>query len=51
MESWNEDHCRKIVTAAIGKSISFDILSWRPWVLSRKVAKSYRVGNVFLYVF
>ncbi|KFY88038.1 hypothetical protein V500_06606 [Pseudogymnoascus sp. VKM F-4518 (FW-2643)] len=48
VESWNEELCRKVVTAAIGKPISFDVLSWRPWVLSRKVAKSYRVGNVFL---
>ncbi|OBT95954.1 hypothetical protein VE01_06026 [Pseudogymnoascus verrucosus] len=48
VENWNEEHCRKVVTAAIGKSILFDILSWRPWILSRKVAKSYRVGNVFL---
>ncbi|KXH26613.1 FAD binding domain-containing protein [Colletotrichum simmondsii] len=27
---------------------NFDIKSFRPWVLSRKVAKEYRRGNVFL---
>ncbi|KIW10485.1 hypothetical protein PV08_11449 [Exophiala spinifera] len=48
VESWNEDVCRQTVTSAIGKDISFDILSYRPWVLSRKVARSYRQGNVFL---
>ncbi|KAK0111364.1 hypothetical protein ONS95_001726 [Cadophora gregata] len=48
VESWNEAHCRKVLNAAIGKSIPFDVLSWRPWVLSRKVAESYFKGNVFL---
>jgi len=48
VESWDEQHCHKVVTTAIGKSIPFDVLSWRPWVLSRKVAESYSVGNVFL---
>jgi hypothetical protein len=38
------------VTAAIGTSVPFDVLSYRPWVLSRKVAESYRVRNVFLQV-
>jgi hypothetical protein len=49
-ESWDEQHCRKILTVAIGCSIPFDVFSWRPWVLSRKVAERYSVGNVFLYV-
>jgi hypothetical protein len=48
VDSWNEEHCRKVLTAAIGKTIPFDVLSWRPWVLSRKVAESYNIGNVFL---
>ncbi|KAG9234664.1 3-propionate hydroxylase [Amylocarpus encephaloides] len=48
LESWSDELCRKTVTAAIGTSIPFDVLSYRPWVLSRKVAESYRVGNVFL---
>jgi len=48
VESWDEAHCRKVLTAAIGKSIPFDVLSWRPWILSRKVAESYYKGNVFL---
>ncbi|KAJ5683239.1 hypothetical protein N7462_006404 [Penicillium macrosclerotiorum] len=48
VESWNEEHCRKVVDAAIGTKVPYDILSYRPWVLSRKVAYSYRVGQVFL---
>ncbi|CZR64181.1 uncharacterized protein PAC_14078 [Phialocephala subalpina] len=48
VKSWNEQHARKVVTAAIGKPVPFDVLSWRPWVLSRKVAESYSQGNVFL---
>ncbi|KAF8851507.1 hypothetical protein BDZ45DRAFT_679079 [Acephala macrosclerotiorum] len=48
VKSWNEQHAHKVVTAAIGKSIPFDILSWRPWILSRKVAESYSQGNIFL---
>jgi len=48
VESWNEKLARSIVTAAIGKEIPFDVLSFRPWILSRKVARQYRVGNVFL---
>ncbi|KAJ5570413.1 uncharacterized protein N7459_009843 [Penicillium hispanicum] len=48
VESWNEGHCRKVVDAAIGAKVPYDVLSYRPWVLSRKVAHSYRIGNVFL---
>ncbi|GAB1192985.1 hypothetical protein APSETT444_002187 [Aspergillus pseudonomiae] len=48
VESWNEEHCRKVVDAAIGANVKYDILSFRPWILSRKVAKSYRDGQVFL---
>ncbi|PVH79348.1 3-propionate hydroxylase [Cadophora sp. DSE1049] len=48
IESWDEAHCRNVLTAAIGKSIPFDVLSWRPWILSRKVAESYYKGNIFL---
>ncbi|KAF4412150.1 Tetracenomycin polyketide synthesis hydroxylase TcmG [Colletotrichum fructicola] len=47
-EAWSEDLARATVTAAIGKDIPFKILSYRPWVLSRKVAKEYRRGNTFL---
>ncbi|CAG8381778.1 unnamed protein product [Penicillium salamii] len=48
VESWNEDRCRKVVDAAIGAKIDYDILSFRPWILSRKVARSYRESGVFL---
>ncbi|KAJ6196446.1 FAD binding domain-containing protein [Bipolaris maydis] len=48
VESWNEDFCRQVLKGAIGKDVSPTILSYRPWILSRKVAKSYRQGNAFL---
>ncbi|RAO70423.1 uncharacterized protein BHQ10_006435 [Talaromyces amestolkiae] len=48
VESWNEQHCRKVVDAAIGTKAKYDVLSFRPWILSRKVANTYRVGRVFL---
>lgn len=48
VESWDEKHCREVVDAAIGVKVPYDILSSRPWVLSRKVAHSYRKGQVFL---
>ncbi|KAG0647329.1 2,4-dichlorophenol hydroxylase [Hyphodiscus hymeniophilus] len=47
-DSWNNELCRRIVTAAIGASVDFEVLSYRPWTLSRKVAESYREGNVFV---
>ena len=47
-ESWTEIQCRKIVDKAIGQKIEYDILSFRPWILSRKIARSYRAGKVFL---
>ncbi|KAB8207004.1 FAD binding domain-containing protein [Aspergillus parasiticus] len=46
--SWNESLCRKVVNAAIGTNVPYDVLSYRPWILSRKVAKAYRVNRVFL---
>ena len=48
VESWTEAQCRKIVDKAIGQKIKYDILSFRPWILSRKIARSYKAGNVFL---
>lgn len=49
LELWTEETARETVRAAIGREdVHFDILSYRPWVLSRKVAKQYQVGNVFL---
>jgi hypothetical protein len=47
-EAWSEDLCKEVLTGAIGQSHSAKILSYRPWILSRRVAKSYRRGNVFL---
>ncbi|ETS87827.1 hypothetical protein PFICI_01655 [Pestalotiopsis fici W106-1] len=48
VESWTEELSRTVVAAAIGTDIPFDVLSYRPWILSRKVANQYSVGNVFL---
>lgn len=50
VESWNEETCRKIVNAAIGIEIPYDVISYRPWIISRKVAKQYRMDQVFLLV-
>ncbi|KAJ2900058.1 hypothetical protein MKZ38_002676 [Zalerion maritima] len=47
-ETWNQELCRQTVSAAIAQDIPFEILSYRPWVLSRKVANQYSRGNVFL---
>ncbi|KAK7890763.1 hypothetical protein LTR67_007972 [Exophiala xenobiotica] len=48
VESWNQELCRQTILSAIGTDVPFDILSYRPWIFRRKVAKSYRAGNVFL---
>lgn len=58
-ETWTEDTARDAVRAALGldnskinhqqeKEVPFKVLSWRPWILSRRVARSYREGRVFL---
>ncbi|KAJ5745501.1 hypothetical protein N7520_010683 [Penicillium odoratum] len=48
VESWDEKHCREVIDAAIGVKLPYDVLSYRPWILSQKVAQSYRMGQVFL---
>ena len=48
VETWNEALCRQVVTSALGTDAEFDVLSYRPWLLSRKVAKQYRIDRVFL---
>jgi hypothetical protein len=40
----NETFCRKVVNAAKGTKLPYDVLSYRPWILSIKVAKSYRAN-------
>ncbi|KPM41581.1 hypothetical protein AK830_g4957 [Neonectria ditissima] len=47
-ETWDQDLCRTTLKAAIGQDVPFNVLSYRPWLLSRKVAKQYRQQNVFL---
>ncbi|TID17558.1 FAD binding domain-containing protein [Venturia nashicola] len=48
VESWTTEHAREVVAAAIGKDVPFDLLSFRPWVLSRKVANQYSQGRIIL---
>lgn len=48
VDTWNTELCSRVVTAAIGQDVPFSILSYRPWILSRKVAQKYHVGNIFL---
>ncbi|KAF4415062.1 3-propionate hydroxylase [Fusarium acutatum] len=48
VEAWNEQLCHEVLKGAIGKDIDSRVLSYRPWILSRKVAKTYLLGNVFL---
>lgn len=45
---WTREHAHKTVIAAIGKDVPVEVLSYRPWTFSRRVAKSYRAGRVFL---
>lgn len=47
--SWTEDIARETVRSAIGRDdVPFNVLSYRPWILSRKVSKQYHIGNIFL---
>lgn len=48
VEKWTEQHAHDVVMATIGKQIPIEVLSFRPWVLSRKVAEIYQDGRVFL---
>ncbi|EXA44173.1 hypothetical protein FOVG_05673 [Fusarium oxysporum f. sp. pisi HDV247] len=48
VDMWNKDLCQQVLKGAIGKDMSPKVLSYRPWILSQKVAKVYREGNVFL---
>lgn len=49
VEDWSEDlRRRQVLQGAIGKDNSPKVLSYRPWILSCKVANSYRKGNGFL---
>ncbi|TDZ60841.1 Tetracenomycin polyketide synthesis hydroxylase TcmG [Colletotrichum trifolii] len=47
-EAWSEELARSTVSAAIGQDVPLEILSFRPWVLRRRVAKQYQYGNTFL---
>ncbi|TDZ32890.1 putative polyketide hydroxylase [Colletotrichum spinosum] len=47
-EAWSEELARSTVSAAIGQDVPLEILSFRPWVLRRRVAKKYQHGNTFL---
>jgi 2-polyprenyl-6-methoxyphenol hydroxylase-like FAD-dependent oxidoreductase len=47
-ETWDEPFCRKIVDSALGAHVPYSIKSFRPWIMRRSVAKTYRKGNIFL---
>jgi hypothetical protein len=49
VETWTEDMAKAKIRGAIGSDdVSFDILSFRPWVFRRQVAVTFQKGNVFL---
>ncbi|KAK7432759.1 hypothetical protein QQZ08_000619 [Neonectria magnoliae] len=48
-DTWDQDLCRTTLKVAIGQDVPFNVLSYRPWLLSRKVVKQYRQQNVFLF--
>ncbi|CZR66563.1 uncharacterized protein PAC_16464 [Phialocephala subalpina] len=48
VETWDEALCRKIVDSAFGTEVPYSIKSFRPWIMRRQVAKTYRKGNIFL---
>lgn len=49
VETWTEELCRAKIRGAIGKDdVPFDILSFRPWVFRRQVARTFQEGNIFL---
>jgi 2-polyprenyl-6-methoxyphenol hydroxylase-like FAD-dependent oxidoreductase len=48
LESWDEPLCRKIIDSAFGAEVPYSIKSFRPWIMRRQVAKTYRQGNIFL---
>ncbi|CAH0033221.1 unnamed protein product [Clonostachys rhizophaga] len=50
VNSWSQELAQTTIAAAIGQKVPFEVLSYRPWLLSRKVANQYRQGNIFLYV-
>ncbi|KAB8075963.1 FAD binding domain-containing protein [Aspergillus leporis] len=43
----NETFCRKVVNAAKGTKLPYDVLSYRPWILSIKVAKAGDAAHSF----
>ncbi|RSL91330.1 hypothetical protein CEP51_000332 [Fusarium floridanum] len=47
-DTWSQELAQTTVAAAIGQEVPFEVLSYRPWLLSRKVANHYRQGNIFL---
>lgn len=50
VKSWTEEMCWEKVLAAIGLDVPFDILSFRPWVFRRQIARTFQKGNIFLQV-
>ncbi|KAI8938280.1 hypothetical protein NX059_005938 [Plenodomus lindquistii] len=48
VDTWSQEVAQTTVAAAIGQKVPFEVLSYRPWLLSRKVANQYRQGNILL---
>ncbi|KAJ4230735.1 hypothetical protein NW757_013967 [Fusarium falciforme] len=48
VDTWSQELAQTTVAAAIGQEMPFEVLSYRPWLLNRKVANHYRKGNIFL---
>ncbi|KAM0747976.1 3-propionate hydroxylase [Meredithblackwellia eburnea MCA 4105] len=48
VSDFTDEECHRIVTKAIGQDTPFDVIGKAGWILSRRVADQYRVGNVFL---
>ncbi|KAH8660418.1 3-propionate hydroxylase [Xylariales sp. PMI_506] len=48
LETWDEAKCRGIVDAVLGTTTDYAIKSFRPWIMRRQVARTYRGGRVFL---
>ncbi|KAH7226035.1 hypothetical protein B0J15DRAFT_411436 [Fusarium solani] len=48
VDTWSQELAQTTVAAAIGQEMAFEVLSYRPWLLSRKVANHYRKRDIFL---
>ncbi|MEN3225773.1 FAD-dependent monooxygenase [Mycolicibacterium porcinum] len=47
-DQFTPDHCRQVLTAAIGETIDLEIISVAPWQPYEQVADQFRCGRAFL---